>query len=130
MRKRIGVGKQYTFEAAHALLGHPKCGFTHGHTYTLEVMVEGKRQGVWGFVIDFHDLDQEVKKVLSYYDHKDLSTKVMPYPTVEEIASRLFDEIERALEKYEVELVQIVLWEGDGGYAIVTKEGEVRREED
>ena len=39
------LGLTETIDCAHMLPGHPKCGQLHGHTYTVEVVVEGKVDG-------------------------------------------------------------------------------------
>src|SRR5580765_3814748 len=55
-------------DCAHFLPGHPKCGPLHGHTYKVEVVVEGKPKD--GMIIDFADLKHELREVLRQYDHR------------------------------------------------------------
>ena len=66
------------FHAAHYIKNHPKCGTTHGHTYSLKVYVD-----IEGW-IDFHDVKARVDKVLEKYDHKDLG-----FATCEDIAENI-----------------------------------------
>ena len=37
-------------DCAHFLPGHPKCGQIHGHTYRVEVVIEGQNTG--GMILD------------------------------------------------------------------------------
>jgi 6-pyruvoyltetrahydropterin/6-carboxytetrahydropterin synthase len=85
---RLGVTE--TIDCAHSLPGHPKCGRLHGHTYTVEVAVEGETSG--GMVLDFADLRSQVREVLGPYDHRNWND-VLDYPTVENICERLADEL-------------------------------------
>ena len=79
---RLGVTEY--FDSAHFLPGHKKCGQTHGHTYTVELIVEGEKKGA-GMVVDFYDLKSALKKVLSEYDHR-LINEIVEYPSVENIS--------------------------------------------
>jgi len=74
------VCKQFSFDAAHQLIGHKgKCANVHGHTYKLEVFAKGpviNRPGDSddGFVIDFGDLKAIVKEfVVDPMDHSFLA---------------------------------------------------------
>ena len=85
---RLGVTDY--IDCAHLLPGHPKCGQLHGHTYRVEVVVEGEMND--GMVLDFADLKSRVRAVLSRYDHRHWND-FMEYPTVENICERLATEI-------------------------------------
>ena len=68
--------KKFTFEMAHALPGYEgKCANLHGHSYHLEVTVEGAvpdADGLagCGMVMDFHRLKEIVQEaVVARYDH-------------------------------------------------------------
>jgi 6-pyruvoyltetrahydropterin/6-carboxytetrahydropterin synthase len=77
-------------DCAHLLPGHPKCGQLHGHTYKVEVVVEGEMKE--GMVLDFADLKGRVRAVLARYDHRHLND-LMDLPTVENICERLATEV-------------------------------------
>src|SRR6266849_2344915 len=47
-------------DCAHFLPGHPKCGAIHGHTYKIELTIEGQIKG--GMVVDFADLKQSLRE--------------------------------------------------------------------
>ena len=65
-KMRLGVIDY--IDSAHYLPGHGKCGRVHGHTYKIEVVVEGEvREN--GMVIDFYDLKKGIKETLQEYDH-------------------------------------------------------------
>jgi 6-pyruvoyltetrahydropterin/6-carboxytetrahydropterin synthase len=85
---RLGVTDH--IDCAHTLPGHPKCGPLHGHTYKVEVVVEGEL--TQGMVLDFADLKARVRAVLARYDHKHLND-FMELPTVENICERLATEV-------------------------------------
>lgn len=70
-----------SFEAAHLIKGHPKCGVPHGHSYHLNVYFNGDIE-VW---VDFHDLKTAVDSfVQTKYDHQDLGDM-----TAEKIAAEI-----------------------------------------
>jgi 6-pyruvoyltetrahydropterin/6-carboxytetrahydropterin synthase len=53
------IGKRFTFDAAHHLPSLPadhKCSRVHGHTYTVEFVLESSELTGPGFVTDFGDL--------------------------------------------------------------------------
>jgi 6-pyruvoyltetrahydropterin/6-carboxytetrahydropterin synthase len=85
---RLGVTDY--IDCAHLLPGHPKCGQLHGHTYRVEVVVEGEVQD--GMVLDFADLKNRIRAVLGRYDHRHWND-FMDLPTVENICARLAAEI-------------------------------------
>ena len=80
------VGIIEHIDCAHFLPGHPKCGTLHGHTYKVELVVEGKVEN--GMVIDFADLKTVAREVLSRYDHKSWND-FLSYPSVENICGLL-----------------------------------------
>ena len=57
---RLGITDH--LDCAHLLPGHPKCGRLHGHTYRVEVVVDGETRD--GMVVDFADLKSQVRAVL------------------------------------------------------------------
>lgn len=114
VRSRIvTLGKAFTFEAAHFLPGHEKCGKIHGHTYRVIVKVRGFIKEETGMAIDFHELSEDVRVVLSELDHRFLND-IFSLPTCENIAYYIKDKLNR---DYQVE--EILVEEGEGGFAIV-----------
>lgn len=69
------IGKEYIFDSAHSIAGHARCGQVHGHTWTLEVMVDGNLQDN-GMVVDFHDLNDVVRPIIKDLDHTYLNDTI------------------------------------------------------
>jgi 6-pyruvoyltetrahydropterin/6-carboxytetrahydropterin synthase len=63
------ISKTFTFEAAHRLLGHPKCGRLHGHSYrvTFELKSEALDRGM---VRDYADLAPIKERIDNTLDHR------------------------------------------------------------
>ena len=100
-------------DCAHHLPGHEKCGRLHGHTYKIDVVIEGEKRG--GMILDFADLKSIVRSVLAEYDHRDFN-EFLDYPSVENICELL---AERILGKLPYRFT-IRVWEGHGKYAELT----------
>lgn len=82
------VGREFHFEAAHYLPGHPKCEALHGHSYQLTVMVDGPVDLEHGMVLDFHALDEIVgEHILRKVDHQCLNAidEIVRPPTAENL---------------------------------------------
>lgn len=112
------LGLAMEFDAAHHLPGYDgKCSRVHGHTYTVEVVIEGPI-GDDGFVIDFYDLKKIVSRVLEDLDHNDLNS-IMQNPTAEMIASDIYQRLKTDLEKTAVSLLSVKLWEGKNKWVML-----------
>jgi len=118
----LTVSKQYTFDAAHSLPGHPKCNPLHGHTWTLEVEICcGPLRSLekWlvdhnGMLMDFHTLNEIVRKILENYDHSSLNRQVS-MPTCENLIIQLCKEIDHQLPD-DLRVYSLRLQEGAGGW--------------
>lgn len=88
------VTKEFKFHAAHYLTKyHGACERLHGHTYTLQVTVEGEVQSN-GLVLDFSILKKIVKeRVLSKVDHYNLND-LFENPTTETLTKWIWDQLE------------------------------------
>jgi len=112
------IGKEFTFEAAHFLPGHEKCGRTHGHTYRLTVEVEG-RVNQYEMVMDLHELSDIVREVIEQFDHSLLNDRFYT-PTCEHMAAWIAMRIEASLPifaEHPLRVHSVKLQEGEGGYA-------------
>lgn len=128
------IGKMYNFEAAHHLPNHKgKCARLHGHSYKLEVEVEGNtyenpNDSEYGMVMDFEALDEIVDVVVSALDHTDLNenplTKNMP-TTAESLVHNIADLISHSLDPGICVLRRVRLWETARSYAEWLREDEV-----
>lgn len=87
------VTKEFTFDSAHFLTNYyGKCERVHGHTFKLQVTVEGKVQSN-GLVIDFVVLKRIVKKhVLDKLDHH-LLNDVVENPSAERVIVWIWDRL-------------------------------------
>lgn len=93
MRTTISIST--TFAAAHRLPDHEgKCQRLHGHTYDLEVTVEGTPQEAGpaaGMVMDFAELRQRVAElIVQTLDHQMLNDLFEFVPTTEAVAGWAF----------------------------------------
>jgi 6-pyruvoyltetrahydropterin/6-carboxytetrahydropterin synthase len=83
------VSKTFEFEAAHWLPRHPgKCRRLHGHSYQVEVKLEGPVEKESQFVLDYADLTALVQPTIDLWDHRLLNAFVN-YSSAENIAAHL-----------------------------------------
>lgn len=82
----IRITKRFNFEAGHALHGYEgKCKNIHGHSYKLDVTVQGipikdRSNPKYGMVIDFADLKKIVKEeIVTPFDHAIVFNKRSPH---------------------------------------------------
>lgn len=102
---RLGVRE--TIDCAHFLPGHDKCGSLHGHTYRIELIIEGENKT--GMIIDFADLKKCLRDTLSLYDHKSLND-FLDYPSVENICEMIKQKLGERLQFP----FTLRVWEGEG----------------
>ena len=95
----------------HLLPGHPKCGVPHGHTYNVEVSVEGPLRN--GMVIDFDELKTALRGVLKELDHTDLN-KILEFPSCENLCTHILGKLRKKIDQ---EKIVVRVWEGDGKWA-------------
>lgn len=117
------IGKRFHFDAAHHLPGHPTCGQIHGHTWTVDVELEGPLDDQC-MVFDFGRLKEMMNHILENFDHTDLN-ELINHPTCEIIATYIGSSLKTRLEAInpgisdlKAKLHLIKVQEGDGGYAI------------
>lgn len=110
--------KTFTFDSCHHLPFHQgKCKNLHGHTYTLEVTIEGslvkEETPEYGMITDFANLKDIVKRlVVDKYDHQDLNNFFLN-PTSEVMAKVIFHDLRTEFNSLDVpySLHSIKLWE-------------------
>jgi 6-pyruvoyltetrahydropterin/6-carboxytetrahydropterin synthase len=115
------IRKQFPFEAAHVLPHHDgKCSRLHGHSYRLDVAVEGSLQSVGpatGMVVDFDELSRSVRdSVIEALDHRYLNDTI-ENPTSENIIVWIW----RRLEPILPGLAELTLWETATACAILRR---------
>lgn len=137
----VRVTRHEEFEVAHLLPGHERgCGRLHGHTYKIEVTLEGPQVEPWGMIIDFNDLKAAIKEIVPdhkfvYYEKDGVSLEiaavlkkhnidcqVYPFMTTAENMVTYFAEvideyIKRELGYKDVNVVEVNLWETTNSHA-------------
>jgi len=113
---KLGVVTE--FDAAHSLPGYQgKCAHMHGHTYQVEIVLEGE-VGEDGFVMDFYQIKRLVAEALKDLDHSCLN-HILPNPTAESIAQWIANQLNRNLEGTAVRLNSLKLWEGKNKWVMI-----------
>ena len=115
------IRKQFAFEAAHVLPHHTgKCSRLHGHSYRLDVTVEGPLLDAGpatGMVVDFDELARIVRaRVIDKLDHRHLNDTIVN-PTSENIVVWIWDRLAAELPG----LAELTLWETAGACAVLRR---------
>ena len=88
---RARLSKDFHFEAAHTLPTLPeghKCRQMHGHSFKVEVVVEGEVDERIGWVYDHKQISQVMEPVLEVVDHAYLNDiEGLESPTIERLAA-------------------------------------------
>ena len=116
---RTRVTCTFAFEAAHRLDWHPgKCRNLHGHSYRLDVSVEGPLDA-HGVVLDFDTLQDVVRtQVVDRWDHRYLN-EVLDNPTAELLAQRAWE----LLTDAGLDIAALRLWETTDSWVDLTPGG-------
>ncbi|MER5418945.1 6-carboxytetrahydropterin synthase QueD [Streptosporangium roseum] len=89
--------REFTFEAAHRLPNVPsghKCARLHGHSYRVEVHVQGEVDPSMGWLMDFAELKAAFKPLLEQLDHYYLNeVPGLENPTSEVLAKWIWDRL-------------------------------------
>ncbi|MDQ8732312.1 6-carboxytetrahydropterin synthase QueD [Bradyrhizobium sp. LHD-71] len=95
------ITQAFTFEAAHRLPNVPethRCHRMHGHSYRVELQLEGPVDPKSGFVVDFFDVEQAFGPLLIRLDHHCLNEiDGLENPTAENIAVWIWSRAKVAL---------------------------------
>ena len=144
MGRNIKVIKEATFDCAHMLTGHNGlCSNLHGHTYKIQVEIEGtllESGSSEGMVIDFADLKKIINDIVGEFDHayiyddvnggqaelgiaellikNDMRVIGLPFRvTAENMVRYFFDAFDNALDSYDSNVSCIRLWETPTSFA-------------
>ena len=98
---RTRLERTYRFEAAHFLprvpVGH-KCARMHGHSYVIEVAIEGEVDAERGWVMDFAEVDEHVGPLVRQLDHQVLNEIAdLANPTSELLAAWFWTQLRTGL---------------------------------
>lgn len=112
---RLSVDKN--FSAAHQLTNYNgPCENLHGHTWKLQIVVEGNKLDEAGMLIDFRILKNELKQLTENFDHKFLNDLFEESPTSEFLSKHVFDTLKTQLPKH-VSLKEVSIWESESSKA-------------
>jgi 6-pyruvoyltetrahydropterin/6-carboxytetrahydropterin synthase len=108
--------KIFKFDAAHNLIKyHGKCERLHGHTYRMDVTVQGVPDEE-GMVVDFKDLKDIVnKQVISRLDHSYIN-EIIEQPTAEYIALWVWEQLNENLRTDHYTLYEIKIFETETSF--------------
>jgi 6-pyruvoyltetrahydropterin/6-carboxytetrahydropterin synthase len=105
------IFKEFRFEAAHRLPHVPpghKCGRLHGHSYRVQLHVEGTPDPVTGWIIDFGEIKRAFKPIHDQLDHNYLNDiEGLENPTSEVLARWIFDRTRLVVPT----LVRVIIFE-------------------
>jgi 6-pyruvoyltetrahydropterin/6-carboxytetrahydropterin synthase len=98
---RVRLVKSFSFEAAHWLPCFPeghKCRRMHGHSFRVDVVVEGEVPEHKGYLIDYADIKKAIEPVCARLDHYCLNEiEGLENPTSEVIARWVWRELHASL---------------------------------
>lgn len=106
------------FAAAHSLRDvGGVCERLHGHNWRVEVVAERPEPDRIGLVVDFAVLREELKRILSPFDHACLN-ELPPFrtknPSAENVARFVHDRLSPVLRRLRVRLRAVTVWETAG----------------
>jgi 6-pyruvoyltetrahydropterin/6-carboxytetrahydropterin synthase len=105
------ITQAFRFEAAHRLPNvseKHRCRRLHGHSYRIELRLEGAVDPVTGFVVDFFEIEAAFAPLLERLDHFYLNDiEGLENPTAENIAIWIFDRVSPKLPQ----LTSVVVFE-------------------
>lgn len=115
---KFELRKTFKIDAAHRLTGLPpghKCARLHGHTFSIQVVLEGELDPRSGVVMDYNQIRAEVEPVLEQLDHRYLNeVPGLENPTSENIAAWLWSRLKPRLQG----LKEIQVSESDSSLAV------------
>jgi 6-pyruvoyltetrahydropterin/6-carboxytetrahydropterin synthase len=95
---RARLTKDFTFEAAQTLPSAPeghKCRRMHGHSFKIEVSVEGEVTRSSGWVYDHAEIGAAMKPLLQMLDHSYLNeVEGLENPTIENMAAWFWEKLQ------------------------------------
>ncbi len=95
------ISQAFKFEAAHWLPNVPethRCRRLHGHSYRVEIQLDGPVDPYTGFVADFFDIEKCFAALLDALDHRCLNeVEGLENPTAENIAVWMWDRLKPGL---------------------------------
>jgi len=94
---KLSLTKTFRFEAAHWLPCFPeghKCRRMHGHSFVVDVVIEGDVDPAKGYLMDFADMKKVIDPVCDQLDHYCLNDiPGLENPTAEMLAVWVYDKL-------------------------------------
>ena len=113
------------FSSAHILHGHPgNCKRMHGHNWLVEAEIQGDNTNEIGMVIDFKDIKNNLKEIISMLDHQflnDLEPFINENPTAENISKYIYKELSNNINTDNIKVSKIKLWETNNSAVTYTE---------
>jgi 6-pyruvoyltetrahydropterin/6-carboxytetrahydropterin synthase len=113
------------FSSAHILHGHPgNCKRMHGHNWLVEAEVQGDNTNEIGMVIDFKEIKNNLKEIVSLLDHQflnDLEPFINENPTAENISKYIYKELSNNINTDNIKVSKIKLWETNNSAVTYTE---------
>ncbi len=105
------IAQAFHFEAAHALPHageNHRCRQLHGHSYRVELRLEGPVDPRTGFVADFFAIEAAFRPLLERLDHRYLNEiEGLENPTAENIAVWIWERMKKTMP----ELASVIVYE-------------------
>ncbi|MGQ9523738.1 MAG: 6-carboxytetrahydropterin synthase QueD [Armatimonadota bacterium] len=113
-----------SFDAAHCLREYDgPCGRLHGHTYRVQVVLQGQQLSPSGMLVDFREAKCALNDVVQRFDHR-LLNEVPPFttlnPTAENLARHFYEELRQVLGAC---VARVTVWESPSSCASYWEEG-------
>jgi len=103
---QVRLSKKFRFESAHLLPRAPeghKCRRLHGHSYQVELIVEGEVDAASGWLIDYAEIKEAFAPLHAQLDHHYLNeVEGLENPTSENLACWIWDRLRGKLPLSEV----------------------------
>ena len=112
------VSVEQTFAAAHALRHYKgACENLHGHNFKVQVVLEGDRLDEAGMLVDFLDVKDLMRGIMTRLDHQNLN-EVPPFdaeknPSAENIAEYFYVHMTEGLAGTTARVREVKIWETD-----------------
>lgn len=94
---QVRLTKDFSFEAAHTLPKVPrdhKCARMHGHSFRVEISVEGEMDPAMGWLYDHAVIGEKTRGIIDLLDHRYLNDiEGLENPTFENLAVWIWNKL-------------------------------------
>ena len=108
------------FASAHILRGYQgRCKDLHGHTWKVDVTIEGQKLDDIGMVVDFRVIKKQLREFLEAIDHvylNDLAYFKEVNPTTENLAKYIFEGFSNVCRPLKLKRVRV--WESENSSVV------------